>query len=363
VKPIFSRQLPFTEKAAALTIDSVEFSQGTYTLQLKAAVANQTEKISREVLLSERPLIVTGPLTVLRSSSPVPRVLVWQGTAGSTLERALSEAVLKQALEQEGHYVTIVGNAADFAEHARSNRYNIYVLFEAGENLPQSDWLRERLRQGQGLVLIGSDEAMRTTAEAFGFTFKEGKANESNTLLTVARETGFGLSGTVPVTGPVLEPQKKGAQAAATLNNTGQPAILIDRSEGGTIMLAPFSVVRSLRDAGTIPLYGLLLRNIVLHALPGNDANDKSSREIALSSSTGPVRAKIIETLPTGATLLWQNRKGRFENNVLTLELTVDQEQQSLQYLFAPNSSGKNQTTTEVFYECNGKFMSQGKME
>jgi len=181
--------------------------------------------------------------------------------------------------------------------------------------------------------------------------------------LTVARETGFGLSGTVPVTGPVLEAQKKGAQAAATLNNTGQPAILIDRSEGGTIMLAPFSVVRSLRDAGTIPLYGLLLKNIVLHALPRNDADDKSSREIALSSSTGPVRAKIVETLPTGATLLWQNQKGRFENNILTLELTVDQEQQSLQYLFAPKDSGKNRTTTEVFYECNGKFMSQGKLE
>jgi len=362
-QPLFSRQLPFTEKAATLTMDSMEFSQGTYTIQLKAAVTNQPQKISRDLLLAERPLIVKGPLTVLRSSAPIPRVLVWLGTAGSTLERALSEAVMKQAFEQEGYYAKIVANAADFAAQAKSNLFNIYVLFETNENLPQSDWLQERLHQGQGLVLIGSDEGIRTAAEAFGFFFKKGSTDESTALLTVAGQSGFGLSGTIPVTGPVLDVRKKGMQTAATLNSTDQPAILIDRSEGGTIMLAPFSLVRSSRDAGTIPLYGLLLRNIVLHALPKNDPNDKTSRETVLSSSTGPVRAKIVETLPPGAKLLWQNQKGRFENNALTLELTVDQEQQALQYLFAPNGSGKNQTTTEVFYECNGKFVSQGKME
>ena len=271
-QPLFIRQLPFTEKTATLTIDSVELSQGTYTIQLKAAVANQSRKISRDLLLAERPLIVKGPLTVLRSSSPFPRVLVWQGTAGSTLERALSEAVMKQALEQEGYYAKVVSNAADFAAQAKSNLFNMYVLFETNENLPQSDWLRERLHQGQGLVLIGSDEGTRTAAEAFGFTFKKGMTDESNALLTVAPSAGFGLSGTIPVTGPVLEAQKKGAQAAATLNGTNQPAILIDRSEGGTVMLAPFSFVRSSRNAGTLPLYGLLLRNTVLHALPKNDS-------------------------------------------------------------------------------------------
>jgi hypothetical protein len=362
-QPLFTRQLPFTEKAATLTMDSVEFSQGTYTIQLKAAVANQTHKLSRDLLLAERPLVVKGPLTVLRSGSPVPRVLVWQGTAGSTLERALSEAVMKQALEQEGDYVKIVGNAADFAAQAKSNLFNIYVLFETNENLPQPDWLRERLRQGQGLVLIGSDEGMRTTAEAFGFTFKDVNTNESSYLLTVAPGAGFGLSGTIPVTAPVLEARKKGVHAAATLDKNDQPAILIDSSEGGIIMLAPFSFVRSSRDAGTIPLNGLLLRNIVLHALPKNDPVDRPSRELVLFSSTGPVRAKIVETLPTGAKLLWQNQKARFENNALTLDLTVDREQQVLQYLFAPNSSGKDQPATEVFYECNGKFVSQGKLE
>jgi hypothetical protein len=165
------------------------------------------------------------------------------------------------------------------------------------------------------------------------------------------------------MTGPVPEAQKKGAHAAATLNSTGQPAILIDRSEGGTVILAPFSFVRSSREAGTIPLYSLLLRNTVLQALPVKKADNTTSRELALSSSTGPLRAKIVETLPSGAKLVWQNRKGRFENNALTLELTVDQEQQYLQYLFAPNSSGKDRPTTEVFYECNGKFVSQGKLE
>ena len=362
-QPLFSRQLPFTEKTSTLTIDSVELSQGTYTIQLKAAVTNQTQKISRDLLLAERPLIVKGPLTVLRSGSPFPRVLIWQGTAGSTLERALSEAIMKQAFEQEGYYTKIVTNAADFATQARSNLFNIYVLFETSENLPQPDWLREKLHQGQGLVLIGSDEGIRTAAEAFGFTFKKGRSDESNALLTVAREAGFGLSGTVPVTGPVLEAQKKDVSAAATLNSANQPAILIDRSEGGTIMLAPFSFVRSSRDTGTVPLYGLLLRNTVLHALPKSDPADKTSRETALSSSTGPIRAKIVETLPPGAKLLWQNQGSRFENNALTLELTVDREQQALQYLFAPNGSGKNQPTTEVFYECNGKFVSQGKLE
>ncbi len=362
-RPLFSRQLPFTEKTSTLTIDSVEFPQGAYTIQLKAAVTNQTHNMARDLLLAERPLNVSGPLAALRSSSPFPRVLVWQGTAGSTLERALSEEVLKQALGQDGYYTKIVGNAADFAVQAMSNLFNIYVLFETNENLPEPDWLRERLHQGQGLVLIGSDEGIRTAAEAFGFTFKQGKPDESAALLTVADGPGFGLSGTVPVTGPVLEAQKKGMHAAATLNSTDQPAIVIDRSEGGTIMLAPFSLVRSSRDAGSIPLYGLLLRNTVLHALPKTGPGDRSSRETILSSSTGPVRAKIVETLPAGAKLLWQNEGGRFENNVLTLELTVDQEPQALQYLFAPNSSEKNQPSTEVFYECNGKFVSQGMLE
>jgi hypothetical protein len=362
-EPLFIRQLPFTEKTATLTIDSVELSQGTYTVQFKAAVANQSLKTSRELLLAERPLVVKGPLTVLRSSSPFPRVLVWQGTADSTLQRALSEVVMKQAFEQEGYYIKIVGNAADFAAEAQSNLFNIYVLFEINESLPPSDWLKEKLHKGQGLVLIGSDDGIRTTAETFGFTLKNGRTDENNALLTVAREAEFGLSGTIPVTGPVLEAQKKGVRAAATLSSTGQPAILIDRSEGGTIMLAPFSFVRSSRNAGAIPLYSLLLRSTVLHALPVNDSGDTIPRETALSSSSGPVRARIVETLPPGAKLLWKNPASRFENNALVLETTVDQEHQSLQYLFAPNGSGKNQPTTEVFYECNGKFMSQGKME
>ncbi len=362
-QPIFSRQLPFTEKASALTIDSVEFSRGTYTLQLKAAVTNQTRKLSRDLLLAERPLIVTGPLTVLSSSSPFPRVLVWQGAASSTLERALSEAVMKQAFAEAGYYARIVETAADFVTQAKTDLFNIYVLFETNENLPRIDWLQERLRQGQGLVLIGSDTGIQTTAEAFGFTFKTGMSDESNALMTVADKAGFGLSGTVPMTGPVPEARKKGAHPAATLNSTGQPAILIDRSEGGTVILAPFSFVRSSREAGTIPLYSLLLRNTALQALPAKNADSTTSREIALSSSTGPLRAKIVETLPSGAKPIWQNRKGRFENNALTLELTVDQEQQYLQYLFAPSGPGKDRPTTEVFYECNGKFVSQGKME
>ena len=270
---------------------------------------------------------------------------------------------MKQAFEQEGYYVKIVGNAVDFAAEVQSNLYNIFVLFEINEGLPSSDWLKEQLHHGQGLVLIGSDAGMRKTAETFGFTFTKGGTDESNTLLTVAREAGFGLSGTIPVTGPVLEAQKKGVYAAATLSSTGKPAILIDRSEGGTIMLAPFSFVRSSRNAGAIPLYSLLLRNTVLHALPANDNGDRTSREIALSSSSGPVRAKIVETLPTGAKLLWKNQTSRFENNTLLLEYTVDKEHQSLQYLFAPSGSGKNKPTTEIFYECNGKFVSQGKME
>ena len=362
-QPLFSRQLPFTETTSSLTMDSVELSQGTYTVQLKAAVTNQTQKISRDLLLAERALIVKGPLTVLRSGAPFPRVLVWQGSAGSTLERALSEEIVKQAFEQAGYYARIVSNATDFAAQAMSNLFNIYVLFETNESLPHSDWLLKRLQQGQGLVLIGSDAGIRTAAEAFGFTFKEGKANEDNALLTVAQSMGFGLSGTIPVTGMVREARKKGATPTATLNNTGQPAILIDRSEGGTIMLAPFSFVRSSRDAGTVPLYSLLLRNTVLQALPTSEHGENISREIELFSSSGPVRAKIFETLPAGATLLWQNQGTRLENNALTLELTVDQELPALQYVFTPHTSGKNQSTTEVFYECNGTFVSQGRME
>ena len=227
----------------------------------------------------------------------------------------------------------------------------------------QPEWLQKRLHQGQGLVLVGSDDGIRTTAEAFGFTFKNVRTDESKALLAVASDAGFCLSGTLPVTGPVLEAEKKGAHTAATLNQTARPAVLIDRSEGGTVVLAPFSLVRSTRDAGTIPLYGLLLRNIALHALPRNDPGGTASHEVALSSSTGPVRARIVETLPQGAKLLWQNQTAQFENNALTLELNVDQEQQSLQYLIAPGGSGKDQPTTEVFYECKGTFVSQGKME
>jgi hypothetical protein len=47
----------------------------------------------------------------------------------------------------------------------------------------------------------------------------------------------------------------------------------------------------------------------------------------------------------------------------MTFEVTAEQEPRSLLYLFRPAAGGARSSSSEVFHQCGGDFVSQGKIE
>jgi len=361
-QPLFTRQLDLTQDARTLTIDKMGLAKGTYTLALKASVVSQQYNLTRDITLAEQPLTISGPLDVRKGPSSFPRVLVWTGQAATPVDQAVIEKVMKQVFDQEGIYYKIVDKPEEFTNQAATGLFTTFVLFETDELLEKTDWLLGRIERGQGLVVIGAGEKTRAVAEAMGYRFDEEPA-AAGQLITLAADSGLGLSGTIPVSGRMLIPRGKNAKPAAFLADSGRYAALIDRKGKGTVVVLPFSIMQSARDTGTTSLYSLLLRSAIQSAAPEiEEPGNASTGEISVASSSGPVKAKIVETLPAGSRIIWTNT-GTVSNASITGELTADRDPQRILYLYQTQAGNKGRPSTDIFYECDGKYVSQGKLE
>ena len=362
-RSVFVRQFPLTTGTNSIRIENMDFPQGEYTLTLKASAVNSEDSINREYTLAEQPLTVSAPILVKRDVSSIPRVLLWLSRTGTPVQRVFAEKIVNEAFEGDGVYSMIVDTAEAFTDQAMSGDFNTAVLFETNDLLDRSDWLQDHVARGMGLVVIGPEDKTRMTAETFGFKFVE-MPTTAPAMLLLSDDSGMALSGTIPVSGRVLLPQMKSAKPAAVLAGDKKPVVLIDTAGNGRVIVMPFSFTRSALDAGTTSLYSLLLRAAVHTAAPENDdQTGVSSIELLVSALSGPVRARVVETLPAGTRVIWTNAEGTVKNNPLLYDLIADKEPQRLLYVYQPPAGSKTPTFSEVFFECNGNLVSQGKIE
>lgn len=363
-QPVYARQLPFALGAGTHMIERLDMTRGVYRVTLRAsAVFRQRTRIA-DVLLAEQLLTVTGPVDVKRSSVSIPRVLIWSSVEDSTvIERAIIDKLLKEAFESESIHVKIVANAGDFTSFALTGQYNVYLLLEVDGAPDAAEALRYGLAKGYGIMLAGSGERMQALAEALDFRFGS-PLRGSRGIITFPDDSGLGLSGTLPVSGRILLPRKQGARAVATFPD-GQPAILVDVRDKGKVIVMPFSLVKSALNAGTTDLYSLVLRSSVLTVAPEPEAPGSiaSMQLLVSATSGGQERTRITETLPPGAKVLWTSIPPSAKDGTLTFELTAEDEPKKVLYLFQPAEPGGTKTSSEVFMECGGKFVSQGKVE
>jgi len=162
----------------------------------------------------------------------------------------------------------------------------------------------------------------------------------------------------------MLVPRKNRAKPAALFAGDGKPAALIDTTGNGHVQVMPFSLSRSAIDMGSTSPYSLLLRTAVESVAPKiDDQADLSMHELTVTANTVPVRARIVVTVPEGSKNVWANAGGAVKNNVVTYELTADQEPQKLLFLYQTPAEDGKQPVVEVFYECSGNFPAQGKAE
>jgi len=362
-RPLISRQQTMGDWGKAVAIDTAALEPGTYTVSLKAAAANRQHAITREFSLAEQPLTVSPPVEVKRSDGDLPRVLVWLGSEGPPVNRAVAGKIAAQAFDEQDVYYKIAGTVEDFTTQAASEEFNILIIYEPAEMLENRDWLRARLAQGYGVVIAGESDRAQAAAEAAGFTFGQPLAAGSR-MMRVAEGPGLSLTGTIPISGKVLQPRKSGAKTAAFIDGTRQPAALFDHSAKGKVLVVPFSLTRSAIDAGSTMPYSLLLRTAALSAAPEqNGPGNASTAELTVSAPAGPAKAKVVTTLPKGSKALWMNRDGSVRENTITHELKATREPQRLIFLYQRTPQGGGKPVTEVFYECNGKYVSQGKVE
>lgn len=361
-QPVYAKQLPAGADQKTVTIDAMDFPRGNYTISLKASAVNQQYGISKDFSLGERSFTVAGPLDVRRNDAKFLRVLVWTGQSGIPVDQAVAEKIVTQAFDQENIYYRIVDRADDFIAQAATGAFNAFVLFETTEMLEKTDWLRNRIESGYGLVIIGSGEKTRAVAESLDYRFEE-EAPDTTTLIALSGDSGLGLSGTIPASGRILSPWLKGAATAAEFTGSRHSAAIIGKRGKGTAIVMPFSFTRSARDSGTTSLYSLLLRSTVNAAAPKEgEPGGTAAGELSVSSPSGSARARLVETLPAGSRVIWTNG-GVASGSKITYEFTSDPEPRILMYLFQPGNGKMESPSAEAFFECNGKFVSQGKVE
>jgi len=360
---VYAQQLPFSLETRTQRIEKLDFPRGAYTVSLRASAVNPARGLTADFQLAEQALTVSGPTEVSRSATQVPRILILAGGDDSTtIEQAVREKLLRESFEQEPAYVKTVTNAEEFSAQASTGIFNIYVLFEINGMLDTVESIRSGLARGNGVVVVGSGDRSRAVGEALGFEF--GPALTGTVPgITFSGSAGLGLSGTMPIGGKTLPPRKRGARPVAFFPD-GRPAVLLDELDKGKALVIPFSLTQSAQNAGTSSPFSLLLRSAVLAVAPGKEnAGTVASVQLLVTSPTGPVKTKVVETLPQGAKLIWTNSAGPFRNGTLTFELTAGPEPQTILYLFRPMNPADVKTTTEVYSECDGKFQSQGKTE
>lgn len=359
-QPVLTRPLPFVLGPGRVTIDRVDLPRGAYSLLLRGSAASGA--VTRDFLLADLPVTVAGPVEVQRSQDAFPRVLLWTGGEDSTaITRALAEKLYNEAFADEEMLLKVVASANDFSNHALTGLYNTYVLFEINGLLDTVDVLKQGLERGHGIVLVGSDNYARTVAEGLGFRFTALPPAESEGL-TFPAGSGLGVTGTVPLAGAALLPEKKNSRALAQYPD-GRPALLLDPSSGGKVLALPFSLVRSALHTGASSLYSLVLRSAVQAAAPEAPEAGLVPVRITYVAPAGSAKARIVETLPAGAELQWSSVKPARKGPVLTFDVTAGPDTASILYLFRPPAGGERASSTEVFHQCDGKYVSQGKIE
>ncbi len=361
---VYAQQLPYSLEAGSKTIEKLDVPPGAYTVTIRASAMERQRGLSAEFLLAEQPLTVAGTVDVKRSFASMPRVLIWSSADDFTIaERAIIDKLLKEALDAESLYSKIVAGAGDFTSYALTGLYNVYLLLEVDGASDVAEALRYGLAKGHGIILAGSGERMQALAEALEFRFGSPFRGNRGTI-TFPEDSGLGITGTIPVSGRILSPRKQDARAVATLPD-GQPAILSDVQDKGKVLVMPFSLIKSALNAGSTDLYSLVLRSSVLTVTPEPEAPGSSAAIQLLVSATsgGQEKTRIIETLPPGAKVLWTSIPPSTKDGTLTFELTAEGEAKKVLYLFQPAEPGRTKTSSEVFMECGGKFVSQGKVE
>lgn len=362
-KPVYEKQFPLSLGDQKLSVDTREFSKGVYRALLSASLANQRYRLRKELMLAERNFSVTSPVEATRISTAFPRVLVWLGRDARAVEQALSETIIRQAFSQEDIYYKIVDTEQDFSAHAMTGMFNAYVLFETAEMPAKMDWLQGRLEHGQGIVVIGSGEIARSVGEYFGFVYDEAPVKNQPGMISFTGKS-MDLSGNMPLSGKILFPRKKGSATAALYAPKGKPAVLVDTREKGKLMIMPLSLSRSAFAAGDTGLYSLVLRKSAFFVTPETDEpGGVTAGHLSVTSTTGPVKARIRELLPPGSKVLWTNAEGKADNNKIMYEVKADKDAKKLLYLYQPAAAEKPSASAEISYECNGVFVNQGKTE
>jgi hypothetical protein len=357
---LFAKQLPFRLQPGMVRLENIDLPRGDYSIVFRGSAVNSPWNLSREYLLDRRPLTVAGPVEMTRSAAVVPRVLVWAGGDAATLiEQALAEKMISEAFDGQAAYHELVRSAEVFRAKALTGVFNTFVLLEVGEIGGSIEALQHVLGLGHGVVIMGPGDHSRSIAESLGFRFAPAGHAVSN--MSFPPDTDLGLTGSLPVSGQVLSVARDGAAPVALLPD-GTASAVLGAADSGKVLVAPFSPVHSALDAGSSVPYGLLIRSAVSAVLPGQEGPDASAVQLRFSSPSGPVKARIIETLPAGGEVLWMSAEGKKDKGTLTFETTAGKEPDTITYLFrAPGTDRRS--TTEVFFECGGKFVSQGKIE
>jgi hypothetical protein len=361
-RPLYTKQFPLAFGIKTIEIQNPDLKQGSYKLYLTASAA--ADQLRDEFLLSEKPLTVSGPVHASRLNTPFPRVLVWLGRDGRIVEQAVSEALVKQAFEQKDLYYKVVDSEEEFSSQAMTGIFNAYILLEPQEMPLKAGLLKDKIDHGDGIVIIGSGRTAQNLAEDLGFTFQEATTKKSPVIINFNEHAGLGLSGTMPVSGKILYPRKKGTTSAAVYSSPKQPAALIDLSRKGKLLVMPISLSQSAYHAGTTGLYSLVLRSAGVFAAGDTlDAAGPGTGVLSISSPEAPCFARIREVLPPGSIVLWTSADGKAEKNIITFEVKADKEPRTLMYLYRPSLENSSSPAAEIYYQCGDTFMSQGKME
>lgn len=359
---VYAQQLPFALQPGSVRIDPVDLPRGEYTIIFRGSAVNPQWNMEREFLFARQPLAVSVPVEVERSRAAVPRVLVWTGgEKTTTIEQAIAEKLAKETFEGQAAYWTMVTSSEDFRTQALTGLFNSYVLIEITELGDAIGLLTRGLALGHGVFIIGTGEHSRAVAEALGFRIISLHGNA--TSLIFPEDTVLELTGSVPAFGPVMTIAKSGAKAIAHLPDK-QPAALLDAGGPGRTIVAPFPIIQSTLSTGISIPYSLLLRAGISVITPEKEQGGPAVAAVQLrvSSRTGPVKTRIIEALPPDAKVVWTSDPGTAESGSYIIETTADREARSILYLYRTNAPAPA-AAGEVFYECRGRFVSQGASE
>ncbi len=360
---VYALQLPFVLDARTTRIEKVDFPRGDYTISLRGSAVNPQRGLNGDFVLAERSLAVGDVVTVKRSAAPFPRVLIWAGGAQSTsIEQALIEKMVHEAFAEDEAYVVTVTSADEFTSRALTGMFNAYLLIDINETLGADEALKNGLTKGHGVVVAGSGDRSRMMAESLGFRFEQNPGS-GPTSIVVPAGSELGLTGSLPLSGQTLIPSRTGARTLATFAD-GRPAVMLGTIERGKAMVLPFPLTQSALNAGITTIYSRLIREAVLATLPqSGEPDDPASMTLTYSSSSGPVQARLAETLPPGATMLWSSVKAASKGGKATFEVNAESDPNTILYLFRPGSTGDRTSSTTVFSACGGEFVLQGKVE